>query len=350
MEMISSPEASTSPVKKLRKTKRHKEAMRISFSYNSYTNFMIILLIAIAAFCAGCDNPPEENPEIIGDSSWYDKNSQEQQQYLLKTFQGRGDINSVIDWPPDNLRRIVDISVDVTGSGFTRESLYQGRRMSLAEHNLRKLIDERLVKELKPGDKIMLRIYGSMPGGENVNVDEKMSLEFPADKIDVDVRNPSRKNGQVQVIVKKVDHADLGQRKQLIEQILNWFLGFIRQAELKNGRFEASPLFQFIRNICSQYSTAKDTPKLLIFVTDGHFKVGDLYYDPSTYRQRSHSIDRIKTIITTSRLKPFTESIDKTKIMLFGLYSDGDEGFKQAQEDIFHWYFAPQPVELLANQ
>jgi hypothetical protein len=311
---------------------------------------MIVLLMGIAVFYTGCDNPPEENPEIIGDSSWYDKNSPEQQQYLLKTYQGRGDINSVIAWPPDHLRRIVDISVDVTGSGFTRESLYQGRRMPLAEHNLRKLLDEYLVNELKPGDKIMLRIYGSMPGGENVNVDEKASLEFPADKIEVDVRNPSRKNGQVQIIVKKIDHADVGQRKQLIEQILNWFIEFIRQAERANGRFEASPLFQFIRNVCSQHSAAKETPKLLIFVTDGHFKVGDLYYDPSTYRQRSHSIDRIRTIITNSRLKPFTEPTDKTKLVLFGLYSDGDEGFKQAQEDIFRWYFSPQPVELLTNR
>jgi hypothetical protein len=302
--------------------------------------------------CSGsCDEAaPEDNPEIIGDRSWYDKNSPEQGQYLLNTLRDKGDISSSMNWPPDHFRRVIDISVDVTGSGFDRESLYQGRRMPLAEYNVRRLMDEFLINELKPGDKIVMRIFGAMPGGDNINVDEKTAIEFPPDKIEMDVKHPSRKPGQVQIIVRNIVHADSNARKQVSEEILNWFLGFIRRAGQRNGRFKASPLLQFIRNVCTQKISAKDNPKLLIFVTDGQFDIGDLYYAPNTYKQKSHTIDKIKTLITDSHFKPFTEPDNKIRVILFGLYSDQDEGFKQSQEEIFQWYFAPQPVEIIANQ
>src|SRR5687768_11186939 len=234
-----------------------------------------------------------ENPEIIGDTSWLDKNSPEQREYLLGLFQDKGDTNTVISWPPDTLRRTIDISVDVTGSGYQRESLYQGTRMPLAEHNVRKFIEERLLNELRAGDKIVMRIYGSMPGGKRVAVDEKTTINFVQDQVSLYVTNPSRRRGHVQIIVRKVERAALETRRSFTDQVLNWFTVFLKRASQQNEKFEASPLLQHVRTICKEYSSNTE-PIWLVFITDGHFHLGNLYYSPTTYSLSSCAPDKVQ--------------------------------------------------------
>lgn len=314
------------------------------------TGVLLLLFVGISLSSWTCGAPSEQNPEIIGDTSWLDKDLVDQRQYLVRSFQGKGDLSTVIDWPPENFKRTVDVSVDVTGSGYQRESLYQGRRMPLAEHNLRKFIEERLTNELKAGDRIIMRIYGSMPGGQRLTVDEKQRLEFPQDKIEVDVKNPSRKQGHVQIIVKSVHRAELTIRNEFAQKILDWFLVFVRRAAQANERFESSPLLQYMRTVCEQDTLNNNEPKLIAFITDGHFHLSGTYYDPTTYTQKANTVDRIKRTITDMQIKPFKQPDSSTKILLFGLCSDGDEGFRRAQSDILKWFFDPQPVEIVSTQ
>src|ERR1700759_3075944 len=96
------------------------------------------LLVALAASPSCKHDPREPNIEIEGDGSWYD-NSKEEKEYLLKAFQAEE--RKTISWPPEALARYVDISIDVTKSGFDSKILYKDSVISWAEYNVHKFAE-----------------------------------------------------------------------------------------------------------------------------------------------------------------------------------------------------------------
>jgi hypothetical protein len=309
---------------------------------------VVAILISILLACGSIE--PEDNPQVIGDTSWFDKTSKEQVSYLLSAYGGKADATETFSWPPDCLTRILDISIDVTGSGLVRESLYQGRKMSLAEHNIRKFFIEYLPGRLRPGDRLILRVYGSNPGGKRIRVDLSQQIEYPRDQIQAETRHPSRRDeGFLQLVVKNVIHADADKRKEAIAKALDWSLEALKQAGGRSERFQTSPLLRCLHDACGQAYASSYSERSVIFVTDGHFHLGNLYYDPKTYTLPSHSVNRIKRLITDLDLKPFLTADSKTDVILFGLVTDDDQVFARHEEEILKWCFDSKQIEILRN-
>lgn len=311
-------------------------------------------IIVASMFLSTCDTPEQRGPEleVKGETSWY-KGTPEEKQYLLSTFKESTGVKT-ISWPPEELRRIVDISVDITGSGYKREVLFNDQKMPLAEYNLRKFREYLLENAvLQPGDRIYVRLFGAKPGGQDVDVDEYKRIDYPGLQVDVQATVFDRRFHDVEIAASNVSSTSTATTQQVVDSVAGWFLPYVETHRSNNEAFMQSPLLQHVFRVCQLHRSNNLAKKLYIFVTDGHFQVGDYYFSPSTFSEKRVSIDALKKTVERMKIKPFTEPDRSSSVILFGLAPNGVEEFRQAQQQILQWFFdplSPRSVELVFNQ
>ena len=300
---------------------------------------VVLLVCLLGSMCEKHSRPP--NIDFEGDASWY-HGSEEEKQYLLKTFPADG--RKTIPWPPEELARYVDISIDVTQSSFTDRINYRGTRMPWAEYNVRKFADYlRKNHGLLPGDRITLRVFGTEPENQKKKIAQDQSVDIINPPLQVDVQAATytaRYNDRHLVVdVATKNYADF--ERNTIDQIEDWSLDQIRK-----DVYTKSPLLDHIANV-KRLTDSKTVKRLLIFVTDGHIDFDDVYFSPDDYSQQT--VDKIKNDAEQLKLKPFTTPDPNVSVIVFGLNDRGDERFRQRQESLLRWFFDQQPALLIKN-
>jgi len=309
------------------------------------TRLLPLVCLAVTALGTSFCNHERRPPKIDfdGDASWY-RNTDEEKEYLLRTFpespvEGR----KTIPWPPEELARYVDISVDVTQSSFSYRMIYRGQEMSWAEYNANKFADH-LVNQhvLLPGDRITLRVFGSNPAKKKnprVSQDQSWDLINPPLQIDVEYQVYTSRFNDRHFKILKTSSSDTSYERNTASQIREWCLAQIRQQV-----YTKSPLLEHIATV-KRNTDSKTMKRLLIFVTDGHVDFEEVYFSPADYSDQL--VNRIHNGINALSLKPFAEPNPKVSVMLFGLNDGGDERFRQKQETLLRWYFANQDPHLV---
>jgi hypothetical protein len=125
-------------------------------------------LLIILQFTSSCreDKVKKDRLEVIKspNSSWYSGNYKEDT-LLLNLLSG--DTN--LYWPPNELCRIIDISIDITGSAYKPKVNYNGNEINLAKYNIYRVAEFLKRNNLfKPGDNITVRIFGNLPNHNNI--------------------------------------------------------------------------------------------------------------------------------------------------------------------------------------
>lgn len=295
-------------------------------------------LLAVLVSSPSCKHEHREpNIEIEGDSSWYDR-SKEEKEYLLKTFQREE--RKTISWPPEELARYVDISIDVTQSGFDSRILYKDRVIPWAEYNVHKFAGY-LIKQhvLLPGDKITLRIFGSKPNQKEISQDQSLELTDPPLQIEVESQVYTNRYDDRHLKVVHVSSGYAGTENKTVSDIENWCL-----KQINSDVYTKSPLLHHISNVKRGTDWMK-VKRLLIFVTDGHIDFEDSYFSPADYSDKL--ISKIKKTVEDLKLRPFNDADPNTSIIIFGLNYRGDERFRQKQEELLRWFFDKQDPRLV---
>lgn len=281
--------------------------------------------------------------EIEGDGSWY-KESQEEKEYLLRVFPiAPVESKKTIPWPPEELARYVDISIDVTQSSFSYRMLYRGKEMSWAEYNAHKFADY-LSNEhvLLPGDRITLRIFGSNPNPkqkQKLSQDQSWDIINPPLQIDIESTIYTARYNDRHLKVVKTSGNQVDYERRTVSQIQDWSLDKIRQQI-----YTKSPLLDHIASV-KRNSDSKTVKRLLIFVTDGHIDFEDVYFSPADYSDEIK--DKIMNNAEELKLKPFPDSNPNVSVIIFGLNDGGDERFRQKQDALLRWFFAKQDPRLV---
>jgi hypothetical protein len=276
---------------------------------------------------------------MVGDQSWY-KGTEEEKQYLLKTFPSDG--RKTIPWPPEDLARYVDISIDVTQSSFNSRILYRGKEIPWAEYNVQKFTDY-LLKEhvLLPGDRITLRIFGADPKNQKIAQDQSWDIINPPLQVDVQATVYTSRYFDRHLIVTPTTKNYSEFERNTVSQIEDWSLDKIRK-EI----YTKSPLLHHIANV-KRNTDSKTVKRLLIFVTDGHIDFEDVYFSPDDYSEQT--VEMIKNAADELKLKPFTNPDANVSVTIFGLNDRGDEHFRQKQDGLLRWFFDKQNVALMRN-
>jgi hypothetical protein len=234
-----------------------------------------------------------------------------------------------------------------------REVLFDGNRISLAEYNLRKLREHLLDNNiLQPGDRIFVRLFGRKPGGQDVDVDVYKRIDYPGLSVDIQATVFDKRYHDVEIVASKISTNPEANSERVVDTVFNWFLPHATAKRSSNETYMQSPLPQHIFKVSRLHNSKNSTKKLFIFATDGHFQVGDYYFSPATYSSRKVNLEAIKKTVEEMKIKPFTEPDRTSSILIIGLSSNGDEVFRQAQEQFFRWFFdplEPQSVTLLFN-
>jgi hypothetical protein len=298
-----------------------------------------VLLILSISF--SCDGKHDRSPtiEFEGNASWY-KGSDQEKEYLLKTF--TSETKKAIPWPPEELARYVDISIDVTESSFTNRILYRGREIPWAEYNVHKFTDY-LLKEhvLLPGDRITLRVFGAEPKRQKISQDQSWDIINPPLQIEIEsaVYTSRHNDRHLKVMSTTVNYADY--ERNTVSQIEEWGLDRIRK-EI----YTKSPLLHHIANV-ERNTESKTVKRLLIFVTDGYIDFDDVYFSPADYSEPI--VEKIKNAVEGLKLRPSSDAEANTSVIIFGLNDRGDERFRQKQESLLRWFFGKQNAVLLRN-
>ncbi|MBV9923950.1 MAG: hypothetical protein JOZ96_02845 [Acidobacteria bacterium] len=302
------------------------------------SSLSLLVILTVGPACDfGKHSQRAPNVEIEGDGSWY-KGSNEEKEYLLKTFPAEGE--KTIPWPPEELRRYVDISVDVTKSSFSSVILYRGKKISWAEYNIRKF-SEYLVKEhvLLPGDRITLRIFGSKPNSQEMSQDQSLDIANPPlqVKIKADVYTNRYNDRHLQVAKVWSDTPD--GEKETVNTIEEWCL-----KQIGKEIYTKSPLLNHMANV-KRNTDSKKGKRVLIFITDAHIDFENLYFSPAHYSDEL--VAGIRKGVEELNLKPFDNPDPNVSIIIFGLNYQGDERFRLKQQELLRWFFDKQDPQLV---
>lgn len=299
------------------------------------SSLSLFTILAINYSCKYEQRPP--NIEIEGDSYWY-KGSNEEKEYLLKTFPGEN--KKTISWPPEELQRYVDISVDVTQSSFDNKILYHSKKISWAEYNVRKFA-EYLTNEhiLLPGDRITLRIFGSKPNSQEISQDQSWDIINSPLQIEIEATIYQNRFNDRHLKVVNISSHYSDSESETVSKIQEWCL-----QQLNEEKYTKSPLLHHIANV-KRSTDSKKVKRLLIFITDGHIDFEDEYFSPANYSEKL--IAKIKKTVEELKLKPFDNPDPNTSVIIFGLNYQGDERFRQKQEELLRWFFDKQDPKLV---
>jgi len=303
------------------------------------TKVIIIAFVIISIGC-GNNNSAIRKPqvEILGDKRWFN-NSTIQKNYLLQNFQT--DFSKELDWPPDDLCNFVDISMDLTGSVFYRQINFNGRIMPLASYNLQKLKNYLKTNNIfEPGDIVTLRLFGENKSG--LSIREEYLIRYPKLKIKLRGSILTRKFNDLQIQVDRVDYSRIS-IEDFVECIHNWFSKYIQNRSISSY----SPILNHIKSVVSSYSQkGLNVKKTFIFVTDGWEELEDIKFWPRYYINDG-TLKTLKDRIEILSLKPFKRQYDFIKVIIMGLNFENNYEFKNAQIELFEWFFEPQTVTLL---
>jgi len=313
------------------------------------------LLFFVFLFCLiNCNPEPPREAKLIlvGESAWFEpyKSLSESNSYLLKNYTQESKLES-IEWPPKDLRRLVDISVDVTGSCYNTLVTYNNEVIPLAKYNLLKLCEKLEAGNiLLPGDNIILRLFGSNYGDSGANGRESKGIQIPPMRIETEIRVLTRKHNDLELLVKKVI-SDKFSINATIEDLRKWFMPFVTRSAKPNERYKESPFLEHVKRVVEESLMSKSVRKVFIFVTDGWFQVGNpnniLNFQPSIFDNDKSIINKIIDFVQRSNLKPSAEACQNTSIYLIGLNDGGNPEFRKAQRDLFTWFFEPQKISII---
>lgn len=299
----------------------------------------IVGFIALTAAPSGCEKlrPPEV--EVIANRpegrAWF-TGTPEEAQYLISQFTTDG--VRTIDWPPPALRRRIDISIDVSGSGYEAKVLFEGRRLPLAEYNVRRFFSYLAASyPLKPGDRVRLRLFGAHPGGESIRVDESKHFQHPVLKIKIKSTIFTRRHDDRRLEAISIEHpvAD----RSAIPGMLAWSLARLSHAREPAETYKRSPLLNHIDQVVRSYDPANQ--RLFFFVTDGYFHAGDLYFSPEEFAEQRVTPENVKRYVVTNQLRPFRTDDNKVQIILYGLEYGNDETYRRERDKLLHWFLEP---------
>ena len=249
--------------------------------------FFLVIVFSSLNICScnhGSGSGTKKEPVIEcieGNCSWFSKSKFDTAYFLSFT----SDKRDTILYPPKELERDVEISLDVTGSGFEKTVKFNDTVISLAEYNVIKfckLLEENNI--LKAGDAIKLRLFGSKPNGKNIQLDQTINLFVPKAKIDIEFFRLRRKRDNLKMTVYGVEQGY--NLTDLVLKIKKWGLENIAKNRTSHEVYFQSPILENIRNIHfghKEDQRNKNKEKLYIFVTDGHFYVGNFEFKPSNY-------------------------------------------------------------------
>lgn len=303
-----------------------------------------ILVLVMLGMSVCCNNHKVTDPPKYEFSGLLSNATAEEKDYLSATLTSNP--KGPIEWPPKALRRIIDISLDVTGSVYQRSIIYQDRHLNLAEYYSFILYDYLVRNEvLRPGDHLVVRLYGAKPGGRDILVDQFAEMDCPPDALDIEVTSYSRLN-QIEIRGKQLTASDPKARDQIPKNVRQWFLDHVKAGSKETDQLMNSPLLDHIHKVVSVHSQNKGMEKVFIFVTDGLFSVGDLYFQPKINLKATRVIEKIKERCATLQLKPFKDFDPKVSVIILGLTANGVPEFQAAQEQLLRWFFDPQTVTL----
>jgi len=275
--------------------------------------------------------------------------------YLLAKYDRNFKTADVI-WPPDELCRVIDISLDVTGSCFDKKVLLRegGPETPLAAYFVDQL-SRFLVNEipLEAGDRIYLRLYGARKynaPGETSNLDPRSftTLQVRKARLKISGERLSRRHNDLALTVEEVHAgADGGLAPSAaVKRIGDWFSPQVRACEPVGERYDESPLLKHIKDTVQQHPAGETQGnRIFIFLTDGKFQYGGLWFDADPKHHGTR--EAIATRVTEDGYKPFAAREANTRVVVMGLNSDGNPAFDREQADFLRWYFSPQPVELI---
>lgn len=302
---------------------------------------LLVVLVLVNSLCDHEQRAPKIDME--GEASWY-KDSQEEKEYLLRVFpvapvEGK----KTIPWPPEELARYVDISIDVTESSFSYRMLYRGKEIPWAEYNVNKFADYLMNEHvLLPGDRVTLRIFGSNPTlkkDQKLSQDQSWDIINPPLQIEIEYQTYTARFNDRHLKIVKTSGNYGDYERQTVSQIQEWCLDKVRQQI-----YTRSPLLDHIATV-KRNTDSKTVKRLLIFVTDGHIDFEDVYFSPTDYSDEV--VNKIRNTVEELRLKPFPDPNPNVAVMLFGLNDGGKERFRQKQEALLRWFFSNQDQRLV---
>lgn len=310
---------------------------------------VLIFIPLLLTSLSSCDRQTSRTPtlEIVGDDSWFKSyGTREDTLFFLENY--KRDFDPItIAWPPNHRRRLLDISVDATGSCYWYKVKDQDKEMFLAEFNLRKLCEYlRSEKVLLPGDKIQLRVFGKSFGRNDAIGREFCSLDLPTQRLTLKGKILTRRYRDLQIIVRKVE-SPRKEVENIIDSIFTWYLPRISRGTVGTSeRYKESPLLEYVKKVIDENRMKKSTQTIFIFVTDGFFQLDHLDFRPKKYKAEPNLPSKIKERIDELSLKPFNQQEPDMLITIRGLNNGGDLEFENAQKELLEYFFDPQPLQL----
>jgi hypothetical protein len=308
---------------------------------------LLIIIILFGLFQYGCE--PERNPqlELYGETAWFETfKAKVDSQYLLSNYTQSFESKN-IDWPPRELRRTVDISLDVTGSCYWTHIQYNGEVIPLAKYNLLRFCEMlKFDKVIHSGDRVILRLYGSKYGIKGADTRESIEIEIPPMHLYTKGTILTKKHDDLQFYVKNVT-IDTIQIYSAIDSIKQWLLPFVISAQQPSDQYKESLLLGHIDHVVHEYPVSNEISRIFYFITDGWFQVDGTDFNPSTYLADKLIIEKIKSYVVQSKLKPFFEKQRTTCVVFYGLNSGGNVEFQRVQEKLLNWYLSPQNITLI---
>jgi hypothetical protein len=308
-------------------------------NYCAYGTLVAMLpLLAVAS----CEDQSEEKPfvRISGSTSWVGA-APADTLALLNTFT-RSFGTQWVTWPPASARRTVDISFDVSGSGFWERVRFEGKTMALAEYNIRTLHATFASGAwLQPGDHVVFRYYGERFGPQSASGREKVEFDLPSWQLRARSRVLSRRNGSLQLTVDS-QFIDTAATRASLDRAFGWVYHGLQQVSSAES-YQSSPLLTHLSRIIDE-RRGGTSKSMVMIVTDGFFQVGGIDFSPTKWPNTESAMQELQEAVVRLNLRPFTVPEPKLTIVFTGLADGEDSNFKVAQERFLRWYFAPQPI------
>jgi len=289
----------------------------------------------------GCEEKRAHRLEIIGAANWFNS-SRADTAYLFNKF--KSNFQGKLEWPPQELSRVIDISMDLSYSMYMGRVIYNDLSITIAEFNAFMLKDF-LHEILKPGDLVRARILGKNRLSGEIASKEYVEFRIPPDTLLIDARILYRKYNDLVITVKsQVKNDKLAFNYH--EIIHGWFSSEVKKAGTGSGKWMQSPLLEQMASVIDQYEDHNLHELIVVFVTDGWIEDDvSIRFWPRYYSQFSNVIEKMKEIIDKPGMKPNALLSADTQIILLGLRDEGNRGYRYAQKEIFKYFFNGQKVE-----
>jgi hypothetical protein len=315
-----------------------------------------LALILGTAALSGC-RQEEARPAVVearGDRSWLGTGtlSAGDSEYILQQVDRSSEFIE-FQWPPPYRSRVIDITVDVTGSVATWLVHERGRVMPLSEYYLT-LLDERLLETgfLQPGDEVVVRIFGANYDGTAAEARDMLRFAMPRQVVRARVQTLERRHNDMLLEVVSVSGDTTTTSWRIAQRIQDWLRPYVIDAHDRQEVYRSTPFLEHVKRVARQLP-ADGRPAVVIFLTDGLFQTGPFDFRPETVHSTPRLVDGIERYVGSQGGRPFEAAPPSrtarlpVRVIVAGLNTRSDQRFARAQEDLLRWFFSPIPVELL---